>query len=91
MSRKRWTNEENEVMRDHYTKGLEFVMTLLPERTAGSIRKQAGTLGLSKEHTSDESPHWPTPAMDLLQQLACVRFRNWRGPVNDGPLIWSLG
>ena len=32
----------------------------------------------------------PLPAMDLLEQLACVRFRNWRGPVNDGPLIWRI-
>jgi hypothetical protein len=38
-----------------------------------------------------EKPTWALPAQDVLQQLECVRFRKWRGPVNAGPLVATIG
>jgi hypothetical protein len=33
----------------------------------------------------------PVPSMDLIQQLACVQLRKWRGPVDTvRPLVWRL-
>ena len=91
MRKNGWTEEENDVMREFYARGrFEVLAKMLPRRTPGSMRKQAIVLGLSREYVSDETPYWPTPAMDLAEQRACVRFRKWRGPVNDGPLIWSI-
>jgi hypothetical protein len=32
------------------------------------------------------------PAQDVLQQLECLRFRKWRGPVNtERPLVATIG
>ncbi len=36
-----------------------------------------------------EAP-WPLPTHDILQSLACVQLRKWRGPVNREPMRASL-
>ena len=33
---------------------------------------------------------WPLPTHDILQSLACVQLRKWRGPVNREPMRASL-
>ena len=35
-------------------------------------------------------PNWPLPTHDILQSLACVQLRKWRGPVNREPMRASL-
>ena len=32
-----------------------------------------------KKHENDEGPHWPLPAMGLVESLECVRLRKWGG------------
>lgn len=44
-----------------------------------------------QERSEDKSPYWPSPAMDLIESLDCVRLRKWRGPVTTGQLVPTLG
>ena len=55
----------------------------------------------TREETRQRGPEANTgpsvvlPAMDLVQQLACIRFRKWKGPVtpvdNNRPLRATIG
>lgn len=86
-NQRRWSKDEIAVMREKYaTEGLAAVMPLLNDRTEMSIRKKAGQLGIS-DHDHMTQAHteamWPLPAMDLIEQLACVALRKWRYPVNE--------
>jgi hypothetical protein len=82
------------VLRSLYPKhGSIGVHESLPHKTTAAIRAQAARLGIKShcppKQKTDEA--WGLPAQDVLQQLECVRFRKWRGPVNAGPLVATIG
>ena len=52
---RRWTESELAIIRTHYRRGINYVHTLLPERTPSTIQLQANKMGLrNKPHWSDE-------------------------------------
>ena len=62
------------------------------DRAASGVRGEALCAPVKKRTGYvDKEDHWPVPAMDLCEQLSCVQLRKWRGPVNDGPLVATMG
>jgi len=89
-----WTQDELAILRERYHEGLEAVQTFLPWRTEAAIRKQASLQNVTDEKmsTRKDKSAAPLPAMDLYQQLACLRLRKWKAPVfNNAPLVgWRI-
>jgi hypothetical protein len=48
-------------------------------------KRRAGETGRAKVVVTT-----PLPAMDLYQQLACLRLRKWRGPVTKNLVGWRI-
>ena len=48
--------------------------------SGGECRSQTTTPNPPpNKHQHDDGPHWPVPAMGLVESLECVRFRKWGG------------
>jgi hypothetical protein len=90
----KWPQEDVEVMLSVYPQsGAVGVRRRLRHRTLRSIQQKAIVLGLAadREDSRCERDFAGLPGTTLVEQLDCVRLRKWRGPVNDGPLVPSLG
>ncbi|RRW70231.1 hypothetical protein EGJ48_15065 [Pantoea dispersa] len=49
-----WTEDERSLVRQHYHKGLDYMLTLLPGRTRQAINTQAGHLGVTVSNWSEQ-------------------------------------
>lgn len=49
-----WTDEERELIHQHYSKGLAYMQSLLPGRTKTAINSQASKLGVTNSNWSAE-------------------------------------
>jgi hypothetical protein len=93
---KKWPKEEVALMLQHYAiEGAKGIRRRMRHRTLRSIQMKAIALGLSEDRP-DSDPRVVDnfvglPATSLTEQLECVRLRKWRGPINAGPLVPSLG
>lgn len=94
---KAYSENELATLRKHYPKlggaGMRAAGYLV-NRTRNSLTKQANLLGLQCNIRAqvDATPEvvTPLPRMDLMESLACVTFRKWRGPVNrERVLRWA--
>ena len=88
---KPWSDAEIVTLRKHYARlGAAGMRNAgyLADRSAGSVSKFANILGLVCESraqaSADPDAPWPLPTMGLVEQLDCLRLKNWRGPVNRG-------
>jgi len=90
---KPWQEWENRVIENVYPHlGAEGAHARLPHRGKAAVRAQAARLGIRSHCPPKQKEEgWAVPAQDVLQQLECVRFRKWRGPVNAGPLVATIG
>jgi hypothetical protein len=89
-----WTETDLNVLRSLYPKyGALGVHESLPHKSVAAIRAQAARLRIRSPNPPKEATEvaWPVPAQDVLQQLDCVVLREWRGPVNAGPLVPTIG
>lgn len=81
-----WSADEDAVLERVYPGGgVKAVQAELPGRSRSSIISRAGQIGVSCDWAriaENAEPLTPVPRMDLLESLACVRLKNWRGPVN---------
>ena len=96
--RKVFTAADLDVIRTHYPQG--GANACLPHLAPGIKRTQvvsvASRIGVRCEQfkqpgDTDAGDGWAVPAHDLTEQLACIRLRNWRGPVMAGPLVGVIG
>jgi len=91
---KNWEDHEDGVILAVYPQeGAHGVRKQLPHRTLCGIRRRAQLLKVPNESTPRVEPKgWGAlPATNLTEQLDCVVLRKWRGPVNAGPLVATIG
>jgi hypothetical protein len=91
---KKWPKEDVALMLQHYAiEGAKGIRRRMRHRTLRSIQAKAVALGLNdiREDSRVADDFTNLPATDLIEQLDCVRLRKWRGPINAGPLVPSLG
>jgi len=89
-----WTETELNILRSLYPLyGSLGVHESLPHKSIAAIRAQAARLVIRSPNPPKQKAEeaWGLPAQDVLQQLECLRFRKWRGPVNAGPLVATIG
>jgi hypothetical protein len=91
----KWPKEEVALMLQYYAiEGAKGVRRRMRHRTLRSIQMKAIALGLNdmREDSRVVEDFTSLPATNLLEQIACVRLRKWRGPVDRiEPLVPSLG
>ena len=49
-----WSDDEDDIVKKHYSSGAKYINTLLPNRSISAIRNRAETLGLNKRDTVSE-------------------------------------
>lgn len=60
---RRWTENELAIIRTHYSRGIKYVLTLLPERTPATIQRQASKMGLRNR------PHWTDEEKQIMREF----------------------
>ena len=89
-----WKAHEDEIVKRVYPKeGSRGVRKLLPHRTIGATNARAKKLRVHYHFAAPtvEPKGWGMPTHTLTEQLDCVRFNKWRGPVSGGPLVATIG
>jgi DNA invertase Pin-like site-specific DNA recombinase len=85
-NQKRWTNEEDELIREHYDEGYEALSPRLPHRNWPSIVKRARKLGLrsNPDRVTEEFRRWSPKEDDVV--------REWiAGKLTSGEAIRKTG